>query len=143
MGTDTLAFFRPALATLFTASSGASVDTRLFNTYLVIALASLVLLVAYYWRTAVGCRTGNVQLLPRGKPLIGHMIQLLQNQHRFHDWILECATRMGWKTFCFTVPLLPTWFVVTDPTRCVSSMLDACHDRSSCFNLYSCDNGHM
>ncbi|KAF6260759.1 cytochrome P450 [Scenedesmus sp. NREL 46B-D3] len=23
---------------------------------------------------------------------------------------------MGWKTYCFTVPLLPTWFVVTDPT---------------------------
>lgn len=117
MGTDTLAFIRPAFSNPFTANSGASAEAQLCNTYLAIGLATLVLLVAYYWRTAVGCRTGNVQLLPGGKPLIGHMIQLLQNQHRFHDWILEGATRMGWKTYCFTVPLLPTWFVVTDPTR--------------------------
>jgi hypothetical protein len=119
MGTDTLAYIRPALAGMFGTSSGTDGDIQLVNTSIVLALASLVLFIAYYWRTAVGCRTGNVQLLPGGKPLIGHMIELLQNEDRFQDWVLECVTRMGWKTFCFTVPLQPTWFVVTDPTRWV------------------------
>jgi hypothetical protein len=86
------------------------------NTYLVVSVATVVLLAVYYWRTAVGCRTGNVQLLPGGKPLVGHMLELLQNRHRLHDWILQGAMQMGWKTYCFTLPLLPTVFVVTDPT---------------------------
>jgi hypothetical protein len=119
MGTDTLAFIRPALAGMFGTPSGSAADIQFVNTSIVVSLTSLILLVAYYWRTAVGCRTGNVQLLPGGKPLIGHLIELLQNQHRFQDWMVDCVNLMGWKTFCFTVPLQPTWFVVTDPTRCV------------------------
>jgi hypothetical protein len=104
---------------MFGTPSGSAADIQVVNTSIVVALTSLVLLIAYYWKTAVGCRTGNVQLLPGGNPLIGHLVELLQNQHRFQDWVLDCVNRMGWKTFCFTVPLQPTWFVVTDPTRCV------------------------
>lgn len=69
---------------------------------------------AGYLPTAV--HAFQVPLLPGGKPLIGHAVEILTNQHRFHDWILEGCRAQGYKTYAFTVPLQPTWFVVTDPT---------------------------
>jgi hypothetical protein len=62
---------------------------------------------------------------PGGLPLIGHALPVLRNWHRLHDWLLECAQRVGeGRTFAISLPFQPTKLVVTDPA-CLEHVLKA------------------
>lgn len=92
---------------------------------LAILVVLVVVTVATHWRHAVGSISipAGVPVLPGGIPLLGHCIPALRNVHRLHEWLLEVTQQMGeGRTFAFSLPLLPTSFMVTDPV-CLEHVL--------------------
>lgn len=94
-----------------------------------VLLAILVVMVTVtvltHWRHAVGSIPipAGVPLLPGSVPLLGHCIPALSNLGRLHDWLFECVQQMGeGKTFAFSLPLLPSSIMVTDPV-CLEHVL--------------------
>ena len=56
---------------------------------------------------------GSVPILPAGKPLLGHTASVLGNMNRIHHWLLDSSQRMGFRTFAFSLPTLPTFYMVS------------------------------
>lgn len=85
---------------------------------LAILVAILAATVVAHWRHALFSTPipASVPLLPGGLPLLGHCIPALRNLHRLHDWLYETTQQMGeGRTFGFSLPLLPSSLMVTDP----------------------------
>lgn len=55
----------------------------------------------------------SVPILPGGKPLIGHAVDLLGNLQHIHHWLLESSRRMGFRTYAFSLPTLHTFYMVS------------------------------
>lgn len=72
----------------------------------------------------------SVPILPGAKPILGHATIVLNNLPRMHEWLMESTRRMGYKTYAFTIPTLPTYYMVS----CVLVQIDK---RATCWLSYA------
>jgi cytochrome P450 len=50
--------------------------------------------------------------------LLGSTFPIFSNWHRLYDWLTEITLKEKGKTWCFTLPFQPKFFIITEPTLC-------------------------
>jgi cytochrome P450 len=78
--------------------------------------AVFVALMWYHAYHAVGSHSFPQQLRAfKALPVLGNALEVLRCMPRLHDAIAEMTAKCGYRTWAFSVPFMPTYWVVTSP----------------------------